>query len=272
MAPAEQPLKYTQISRETFNAILSHYSSIVPEKLRELDVLRYETIPAAVISRAKEGGAELTKDEVVKLVEWKLKHGTFRPTLLSLVQANPAPSIANTTRTAFSSSPSSPNTTAQLKPLTSLRGIGPATASLLLSVAYPSTHPFFSDELYRWLAWDAPSSGGSGGRGWKRGIKYNVKEYAEVVERFGELRGRLGVRGVDAERVAWVLGRRGVDLNEDGEVWVKELGDEGAVENRDAAESNENRKKAKTGVKRKAGGTEAPVEGVRRSSRRKAAP
>ncbi|KAF2441427.1 hypothetical protein P171DRAFT_434128 [Karstenula rhodostoma CBS 690.94] len=71
MPPAKQSLKYTQISQETFNATLSRYPSTVPEKLRELDVLRYDTIPTTVASRAKEG-AYLAKDEVEKLVEWKL--------------------------------------------------------------------------------------------------------------------------------------------------------------------------------------------------------
>ncbi|KAL5408519.1 hypothetical protein PMIN03_006486 [Paraphaeosphaeria minitans] len=250
------------------------------------------------------------------------KHGTFRPTLLALVQSNPASSVTNATRSAFSSSssssssPSPPTLTAQLKSLTSLRGIGPATGSLLLSVAHPSTHPFFSDELYRWLAWDRPGQGG-----WKRGIKYTVKECEEVADRFGELRARLGVQAVEAERVAWVLGRRGVDLDEGGGEWLEGLGEEGVVEKggvaggsplgkggkRKAAGCDEDgdgdgvgdgeigaerkkaktgvkrkdsggqdgekdaAKKAKTGMKRKAEGTDVPAEGVRRSIRKKAA-
>jgi hypothetical protein len=150
------------------------------------------------------------------------KHGTFRPKLLQLVQSNTAPAIESTTREAFTKlrrthdaggavadADGSPAAALDaIKVLTQLKGIGPATASLLLSVAAPASVPFFSDELFRWVMW------GEGGKpgGWKTGIKYNVKEYREVVERVGLLRKRLGVRAVDAEKVAWVLGKEGVDV------------------------------------------------------------
>lgn len=71
MAPAKKTLKYIGISKAAFEHILSLYPSTVPENLRELDALRYDTIPATVRSRSKKG-KYLTKDEVVKLVEWKL--------------------------------------------------------------------------------------------------------------------------------------------------------------------------------------------------------
>lgn len=58
------------ISLETFNDILSQYPASVPERLQELDTLRYDEIPVKVASR--KDAAFLTKDEVEKLVEWKL--------------------------------------------------------------------------------------------------------------------------------------------------------------------------------------------------------
>jgi predicted flap endonuclease-1-like 5' DNA nuclease len=88
------------------------------------------------------------------------KHGTFRPKLLSLVESNPAPQIASTTRTAYAELSTlhhpklkpaytkddrpNPRATA-LKKLSELKGIGPATASLLMSVFDPDGVPFFSD-------------------------------------------------------------------------------------------------------------------------------
>jgi hypothetical protein len=60
----------TTISKPTFDAILSRYSSTAPEKLRDLDAQRYDAIPTAVAKR--EGEAYLTKEEVLGLVEWKL--------------------------------------------------------------------------------------------------------------------------------------------------------------------------------------------------------
>jgi hypothetical protein len=79
--------------------------------------------------------------------------------------------------------------------LTQLKGIGPATASLLLAVHDPENVIFFSDEAFYWLC-----CGGS-----RTPLKYNMKEYTELTERSNALTKRLGVKAVDVERVAYVL-------------------------------------------------------------------
>lgn len=88
------------------------------------------------------------------------------------------------------------------KPLAKLceqKGIGPATASLLLSVHDPKRVPFFSDELFLWLCH----------KGKKMPMKYNAKEYAELVEKVKALVKRLGgdIDASDVEKVAFVLMR-----------------------------------------------------------------
>ncbi|KAF2467134.1 uncharacterized protein BDR25DRAFT_395579 [Lindgomyces ingoldianus] len=225
-------LRPESITLDTFNNILSRYPASVPERLRDLDALRYDTIPVKVAKRKEDDDAFLSKDEVEKLVEWKLyaspassrnsrdlhmdmdlylKHGVFRPKLLQLVQSNPPNLIQSTIRKAFktllSSSLKSPSPSPlpSLKILTEIKGIGPATASLLLSVYAPYEVPFFSDELLRWMMWDE-------GSGWKRKIAYSVKEYVGLVERVRRVRERLGVGAGDVEKVAWVLGREGADV------------------------------------------------------------
>ena len=92
--------------------------------------------------------------------------------------------------------------------LTKLKGIGPATASLLLSCYDPTKVPFFSDELYRWLHWaDAKS------KGWDRKISYTAKEYKDLWQKMQDLRDRIEknsgqvVKAIDAEKVAYVLGK-----------------------------------------------------------------
>lgn len=60
----------TNISKQTFNAVLARYASAAPEKLRDLDTLRYDDIPAAVEGR--KDGKGLENKEVERLVEWKL--------------------------------------------------------------------------------------------------------------------------------------------------------------------------------------------------------
>ena len=59
------------ISYKTFQHVLSRYPSTVPEKLLDLDVQRYETIPSLAICE-EDGSANLTKDMIETLVEWKL--------------------------------------------------------------------------------------------------------------------------------------------------------------------------------------------------------
>ncbi|KAH9881594.1 hypothetical protein IAQ61_000320 [Plenodomus lingam] len=199
------------ISYKIFTEALSRYPATVPDKLRNLDTQRYETIPATAI--CEDGSANLTKSMVETLVEWKLKHGTFRPKLLSLVQSNDAASVLNITTAAaeVAKTAAVADVQAGLKLLTQLRGVGPATASLLLSVLRPADVPFFSDELFRWCVWGEAD----GEAGWRRGIKYTAKEYGVVVEKVGELRRRLGVQRVQAvhvEKVAWVLGKERVDV------------------------------------------------------------
>ncbi|KAF1960344.1 hypothetical protein CC80DRAFT_383232, partial [Byssothecium circinans] len=287
------PLTPTIISKSAFLQTLSRYPSTVPAKLHDLDEQRYTSIPALVTARrqssntatttnndnnnSSSSSAYLTKLEVLNLVEWKLKHGTFRPKLLQLVASNAESLVEDTTREAFStlSSSSSPMTTSEdilaaLKILTALKGVGPATASLFLSVYEPERVPFFSDELFRWVMWEEPISPVSL-PSWKRGIKYTAKEYAEVVGRVEAVRERLGVRAVECERVAWVLGREGVNVgggrdeegerDKDGEVEAK------IEEGESKAEGKVERKK---GTKRKAASEgKAAIEGTRRSSRRK---
>lgn len=58
------------IAKSTFDDVLLRYAAAVPEPLRDLDASRYDTIPAAAAKRT--GSLHLAKDEVEKLVEWKL--------------------------------------------------------------------------------------------------------------------------------------------------------------------------------------------------------
>ncbi|KAJ4344197.1 hypothetical protein N0V95_006275 [Ascochyta clinopodiicola] len=206
------PLHVDKISLASFQATLSRYKDTAPPALSELDTLRYETIAAKLADMGSD--ASLQKADVERLVEWKLKHGTYRPSLLSLVKSNPAPLIKSTTHSAFGSLAHDNDALTALKLLTALRGIGPATASLLLSVFQPAGVPFFSDELFRWVCW--------GKEGWGRRIKYNIAEYKELLRGVERICGRLGVAAVEVERVAYVLGKEGVDVDVDVDVGDEE--------------------------------------------------
>ncbi|KAF2184302.1 hypothetical protein K469DRAFT_709028 [Zopfia rhizophila CBS 207.26] len=259
------PLKPNSISEATFKQVLTRYPSTVPEKLQELDTHRYDTIPATVTQRKADGDAYLEKGEVERLVEWKLKHGTFRPKLLNLVQSNTASLIKSTTLAAFKTlNPANP--LPSLKILTELKGIGPATASLLLAVYAPDAVPFFSDELFRWVQWDESGKPG----GWQRKIGYTNKEYGHLVEGAGKLRERLVVQAVEIEKVAWVLGKEGVDVdgNEDTEKPAAVAAKIERLE-KDWKKTKKETEGVAKGVKRKPEDSKPADEGTRRRSRRK---
>ena len=135
------------------------------------------------------------------------KYGKFRPQLPALVASNDKTVVHDTTKAGFALYEASKiDYAAALKELAKLKGIGPATASLLLSVYDEENVPFFSDELFRWVCWDDQV-------GWKRKIKYDMKEYKMLWDGVEGLREKLGgkVTAVDLEKVAYVCGRLGVD-------------------------------------------------------------
>lgn len=162
---------------------------------------------------------------------------------MSLVKSNPADLVKSTTQEAFASMKDNGDVMQALKILTKLRGIGPATASLLLSVFRPEQVPFFSDELFRWTHWDA-----NGKTGWSRSIKYNVTEYKEVLASVEQLRKRLDVAAVDIEKVAYVLGKENVDL--DNSVDTEE-GDEAIVNEQTEENKKHDRDSTRTTVEAK---------------------
>ncbi|KAK1825530.1 hypothetical protein LTR12_000332 [Friedmanniomyces endolithicus] len=193
--------EFDAIDLATFSALLVDYPSIIPETLATLEEQRLVTIPAAVHSRDPQ---HLTKDELALLMDWKLAHGKFRPQLKKLVQQNEGVTVKSTTIEAFRMPlDTDANVGKAMSTLSTLRGVGPATASLLLSVKDEAKVPFFSDELYRWALWSHETGGG-----WKREIKYSEKSYMELYPRVQGLRERLKREGgemvsaLQVERVA----------------------------------------------------------------------
>ncbi|KAL9023180.1 MAG: hypothetical protein Q9180_008346 [Flavoplaca navasiana] len=194
----------------------------LPDKLEGLSKLRYTDGPEVVAQRQKDGEAFLEKTEVQSLVEWKLKFGTYRPSLAKLVASNSVEEVRKTTSAAFSLMSDDPNPAKAISTLSKLKGIGPATASLLLSCYDPISIPFFSDELFRWLHWRTNVSGNSKKRKSKgmeddgnanRKIGYTAKEYASMFEKTTSLRERLSkeagepVTAVEIEKAAYKISK-----------------------------------------------------------------
>jgi len=117
---------------------------------------------------------------------------------MKLVSSNEPGFVKDTIHKAVTHYRNKSDVSGALNILTQLKGIGPATASLLLAVHDPKHVVFFADEAFYWLCCD----------GSKAPIKYNAKEYGELNKRALSLTKRLGVKAVDIERVAFVLMRQ----------------------------------------------------------------
>ncbi|KAK5992770.1 hypothetical protein PT974_06186 [Cladobotryum mycophilum] len=228
MAATTKMTLHEKITRKEFDQVLGQYPALIesisqsrPAKngqktLQELDQYRY--VDAPEIFGGDEPKREMNLDDVKSLVEWKLRHGKFRPTLMTLVSSNPPPFTSQTIQSALQSYRSTTATTANnnnittaLQTLTKLKGIGPATASLLLTIHDPQRVIFFSDEAFYWLCC----------QGKKSPIKYTPKEYQALREEADGLAQRLGVSATDIEKVAYVLMKQpGLPSNGDDETLV----------------------------------------------------
>ncbi|KIM76661.1 hypothetical protein PILCRDRAFT_826062 [Piloderma croceum F 1598] len=221
------------ISLNDFQEVLSRYDALIQsvskpsnkdgKGLQELDTYRLVTVPTRLEKvRQESGELYLEKEEVESLIRWKLKHGKFRPSLLQLVLSNSDSQIKAATVSAFTlllqDTSVQTGVLPALNKLTVLKGIGPASASLLLSVAFPKNVPFFSDEAFRWVMTGVDFSNNAGGKGWDRNIKYDKKEYGEFIRRVREVIQRLGgdIGAVDVEKVGWVLGKEKAMIQGDG--------------------------------------------------------
>lgn len=114
---------------------------------------------------------------------------------MKLVSSNDETFVEDTINNALDVYKKPSDSPAALDVLTKLKGIGPATASLLLAVHDPESVIFFADEAFYWLCCD----------GKRDPIKYNAKEYKELSEMARVLAKRLQVTAVDLERVAYAL-------------------------------------------------------------------
>ncbi|KAM0803730.1 hypothetical protein BDR22DRAFT_839743 [Usnea florida] len=199
----------SQISFSSFQFHLHGYEAHVPKKIHRLEDIRFRELPGTLDQRKKAGEAFLERTEVMALVEWKLKHGTYRPNLAKLVASNSATDVRATTKSAFEVYEAhKEDYDKSITALSKLKGIGPATASLLLSSYDPMAIPFFSDEIYRYVLWEEAKL-----KGWDRKINYTIKEYRALFERVAALRKRLEeasgeiVSAVHIEKAAYVLGK-----------------------------------------------------------------
>ncbi|KAF9875906.1 hypothetical protein CkaCkLH20_06838 [Colletotrichum karsti] len=194
-----------KVSGDEFKQLLDHYEPLInsisaskgakpgQKTLHELDLFRFVEAPAQFSQ--DDPKRDMEHDDVKVLVDWKLRHGKFRPTLMKLVSSNDSSTVEEIVKEGIEAYRDASDLAAALNILTKLKGIGPATASLLLAVHFPDQVLFFSDEAYYWLC----------NKGQKASLKYNMKEYESLNVEARKLTKRLGVSAMDVEKVAYVL-------------------------------------------------------------------
>lgn len=84
----------------------------------------------------------VTRDEMVRVTEWKMSRGVWRARNLGLVKGNPADAVTKTSAEALARAP---DPKAPIATLARLAGVGPATASAVAAAAFPQTYPFLDD-------------------------------------------------------------------------------------------------------------------------------
>ena len=127
-----------------------------------------------------------------------------------MVAENSVKDVRETTKKAFAEYAANNSDYAKsITALSKLKGIGPATASLLLSCYDPVKVPFFSDELYRYLHWSNAKI-----KGWDRKISYTMKEYKDLWQKVQDLRDRIEketaqtVKAIEVEKMAYVMAKQ----------------------------------------------------------------
>ncbi|EST08988.1 hypothetical protein PSEUBRA_001316 [Kalmanozyma brasiliensis GHG001] len=202
-------LSRTQIasSLEAYPSAIAHKSSLTPSKPNTESLVAldewYHSLPT--LSGSKGEGRMRGKQDLIKLMQWKLAREKFRPTLLSLISSNDASICSEVLQRAAthlsSHTPSFELDTEEslksvestMRILAELRGIGPATSSAIVATWSPMG-VFQSDELAQALLGDVK-------------IEYTWtfyrKFYRAAIETMKKWQGER--EGKVLERVAWSM-------------------------------------------------------------------
>lgn len=175
-------------SVDEWRAAVGRYEAVVAgqssKALPELDRWYREELPGLIAARTK---PHVTLAELVKLTEWKMARGIWRPRNLALVQGNDPALVERSSADALARVP---HPSAPIAMLSELAGVGPATASAVASAAAPEVYPFF-DEL---VAAQIPGLGQ---------VTFSPREYARYADAIRARAATLGLTPVDVERALW---------------------------------------------------------------------
>ncbi|KAJ3672818.1 hypothetical protein LUZ60_006192 [Juncus effusus] len=138
-------MEFSNSDRVQWRSELELYSARL-ESLHKPDLLPLDSfyrneLPLLLSARAP--NPFLSKSELVRLMQWKLSRGKWRPRLLNFVSSLKESEVESASKKAFGSLP---DLSKAISELTVLKGVGPATASAVLAAFAPDVAPFMSDE------------------------------------------------------------------------------------------------------------------------------
>lgn len=162
-------------------------------KLAGHDAWYRAELPSLVQARAP---MHVTYDEMVRITEWKMARGVWRAPNLVLVRNNPPGAVeaATSDAAALLDVPAK-----ALAAVSTLGGVGPATASAVLAVMAPERFPFFDEIVTEQVA---PHVEGMGKIAWT--APYYRKYAAALVARADALAN--GWHATMVERALWAHG------------------------------------------------------------------
>ncbi len=136
---------WTSTKCADWHAALDRYADIVEMQhvngLAELDTWYRDELPTLIAARSL---AYITRSELEDVTKWKMKRGVWRERNRLLVQSNAPALVKKISMQAFAAIPD-PRKPVDL--LSTLAGVGPATASAVLACVAPSVYPFFDERV-----------------------------------------------------------------------------------------------------------------------------
>ncbi|ODN06233.1 hypothetical protein Ocin01_00486, partial [Orchesella cincta] len=148
-----------------------------PQDLIKLDQWYQREFPSKIKARGKD--PYIIHDELVQCMKWKLARGKFRPRLKELVTMNSPRVVEQESKKAFRALFKKEDLAASIQYLCNLKGIGPATASAIITAAAPDRAAYMADECLAAV----PEI---------EGIDYTLDEYMELLKHIRQAVQRLG--------------------------------------------------------------------------------
>ncbi|XP_053327869.1 uncharacterized protein LOC128502159 [Spea bombifrons] len=159
--PAEDPETWLRVAAIYWDVVAAKGAK--QKRLLQLDRWYQEELPSRLAERPQKF---LSHEDLVRLMEWKLLRGKFRPRLQQLVSGNPKEIVESCTGKAFRLLP---DVSAAINELSQLKGIGPATASAVLAAGAPELTAFMADEAVESIPGLSP-------------VQYTLKHYLRFLE------------------------------------------------------------------------------------------